>query len=169
MQAKTLIPALLALAMTSVSAFAQAQPSLIKKHNSWAAFTHNTAQGKVCYALAEPRTLEPTDRNHGKVYFFVSSRPSQNVTDEPSFIVGYPFRAESSVAIDVDGKKYVMFTNNDGAWMRNAALERELVGAMKAGREMVVSGVSARGTQTTYRFSLSGVTAAIRDAASACQ
>ena len=64
-------------------------------------------------------------------------------------------------SVDIDGQKFTMFTKKDGAWMANPAEERKLVAAMKAGREMVVSGVSARGTQTTYTYSLSGVTAAI--------
>jgi hypothetical protein len=40
---------------------------------------------------------------------------------------------------------------------------------MKAGRSMTVNGVSSRGTQTSYTFSLSGVTAAIAAADKACQ
>jgi len=168
MQARTLIPALLALAFTSVAASAQT-PALISQHNAWATYSYGGAKGKVCYALSKPTKLAPTDRNHGDVFFFVSNRPGENVDNEPSVIVGYSFREGSSVALDVDGKKFVMFTNKDGAWVRNAAEERQLVAAMKAGREMIVSGVSARGTQTTYTFSLSGVTAAIGAADTACR
>jgi hypothetical protein len=84
-------------------------------------------------------------------------------------IVGYSFKEQSSVSVDIDGNKFTMFTKNDGAWMANPTEERQLVGAMKAGRSMVVSGVSSRGTQTTYTFSLSGVTASISAADKACQ
>ena len=98
-----------------------------------------------------------------------NSNSGENVDNEPSVIVGYSFKEQSSVSVDIDGQKFTMFTKKDGAWMANPAEERKLVAAMKAGREMVVSGVSARGTQTTYTYSLSGVTAAIGSADTACR
>ncbi|WP_186387739.1 MULTISPECIES: invasion associated locus B family protein [unclassified Stappia] len=168
MQARTLFPALLALVLTGVSAHAQT-PTLVSQHNNWDAYSYGGSKGKVCYALSKPTKLSPSDRNHGDVFFFVSNRPGENVNNEPSVIVGYAFKEQSSVSVDVDGQKFTMFTKNDGAWMANATEERQLVAAMKAGRGMVVTGVSARGTQTTYDFSLSGVTAAITAADRACQ
>ncbi|WP_318245918.1 invasion associated locus B family protein [Stappia stellulata] len=168
MQARTLIPALLALVFTSAAALAQT-PALIGQHSAWATYSYGGAKGKVCYALSKPTKLAPSDRNHGDVFFFVSNRPGENVDNEPSVIVGYSFKEQSSVSVDIDGQKFTMFTKKDGAWMANPAEERKLVAAMKAGREMVVSGVSARGTQTTYTYSLSGVTAAIGSADTACR
>ncbi|MHC5655613.1 invasion associated locus B family protein [Stappia sp.] len=168
MQARTLIPALLAVALTGASAQAQT-PTLIGQNNDWDTYSYGGAKGKVCYALSKPTKLAPSDRNHGDVFFFISNRPGENVNNEPSVIVGYSFKEQSSVSVDIDGNKFTMFTKNDGAWMANPTEERQLVGAMKAGRSMVVSGVSSRGTQTTYTFSLSGVTASISAADKACQ
>ena len=168
MQARTLIPALLALVFTSAAALAQT-PALIGQHSAWATYSYGGAKGKVCYALSKPTKLAPSDRNHGDVFFFVSNRPGENVDNEPSVIVGYSFKEQSSVSVDVDGKGFTMFTKNDGAWMANPTEERQLVSAMKAGRSMTVNGVSSRGTQTSYTFSLSGVTAAITAADKACQ
>ncbi|MBN9674046.1 invasion associated locus B family protein [Roseibium aggregatum] len=168
MKAKSLVLALAGLAVSSAVAFAQT-PTLLKQHNDWAAYALSGGGGKVCYALTKPTQSLPGDRNHGDVFFFVTSRPAEGVSSEPSLLVGYPFKDKSSVTVDVDGKGFTLFTNNDGAWVENAATEAQLVAAMKAGREMTVNGQSSRGTRTTYKFSLSGVTAAIQSAANACK
>ncbi len=168
MQARTLVTAVMALAFSGAAASAQTA-SLLKEFNDWAAYSYAGSKDKVCYALSKPKQMLPTDRNHGDVFFFVSNRPSEGVSEEPSIIVGYPFKDNSSVTIDVDGKKFTLFTKGDGAWMANAAEERQLVGSMKAGSKMTVSGVSSKGTNTQYNYSLSGVTAAINAANSACK
>ena len=54
-----------------------------------------------------------------------------------------------------------MFSKADSAWMENAAEEPQLVAALRAGRSMTVSATSSRGTNTSYTYSLSGVTAAL--------
>jgi invasion protein IalB len=168
MKAKSLVLALAGLAVSTAAAFAQT-PTLLKQHTDWAAYALTGGSGKVCYALTKPTTMQPGDRNHGDVFFFVTSRPAEGVSSEPSLLVGYPFKDKSSVSVNIDGKNFTLFTNNDGAWVENAATEAQLVAAMKAGREMSVEGESSRGTRTSYKFSLSGVTAAINTAAQACR
>ncbi len=168
MHARTLVTAFLLLAGTVSGALAQS-PTLISQQQDWAAYSYAGSKGKVCYALSKPKKLEPADRNHGDVFFFVSNRPGEGVNNEPSLIVGYPFRDGSSVSVDIDGKAFTMFTKGDGAWVENAAQEASLVAAMKAGSNMTVSGTSSRGTNTRYSFSLSGVTAAIGLADKECR
>lgn len=166
--ARSLVPAVLAFALSGVAASAQT-PTLVNQFKDWATYTYGGPKGKVCYALSKPLEMKPSDRNHGDVFFFVSTRPAEGVSNEPMVMVGYSFKDGSSVEIDVDGTKFTLFTKGDGAWVENAAQEQALVGAMKAGRQMTVSGVSSRDTQTSYSYSLSGVTAAIEAAGKACQ
>lgn len=168
MHARTLATALVLLAGTASGALAQS-PTLISQQKDWAAYSYAGSKGKVCYALSKPKKLEPADRNHGDVFFFVSTRPGEGVSNEPSLIVGYPFSDGSKVNVDIDGKAFSMFTKGDGAWVENAAEENNLIAAMKAGSNMSVSGTSSRGTSTSYTFSLSGVTAAIDLASKACR
>jgi hypothetical protein len=82
------------------------------------------------------------------------------VDNEANFVAGYPFKENSSVIVDIDGRKFTMFTQGDSAWLLNDDDEPELVEAMRAGRQMTVSATSRRGNEVTYRYSLSGVTAA---------
>jgi invasion protein IalB len=54
-----------------------------------------------------------------------------------------------------------MYTQNDGAWVKNPAEETRMIEAMRKGADLVVKGVSSRGTQTTDRYSLKGVSQAL--------
>ena len=45
----------------------------------------------------------------------------------------------------------------------------KLLAAMKRGNTMIVTGTSSRGTLTTDRYSLSGITAAIEAIGKACK
>ena len=147
---------------------AQDAPTLLEQYNDWEAYRYDGGGQKTCYILSKPKTLSPSNRNHGDVFFFVTSRPAEKVFNEISVLVGYPFAPDSNVTVDVDGREFRLFTKEDGAWVESPAEEQQLFAAMKAGRAMSVKGRSARGTETTYTFSLSGVTASSNRLASEC-
>lgn len=158
-----------ALAISCVFSVVRAQ-DVLNQFNSWTAISHTNNTGNVCFATSKPNKLEPTDRKHGAVHFFVTNRPKEGVFREPSVVVGYNFKENSEVKVDVDGTVFTLFTHNDGAWLKEGGnqSESQLIEAIKAGHNMVVSGESARGTKTKYTFSLSGVTAAIKAIDQAC-
>lgn len=143
-------------------------PTLLQQYSDWEAYRYEAGGNVMCFILSKPKSLAPTDRNHGDVFFFLTSRPSEDVANEASVLVGYPFAPDSKVTVDVDGREFTMFTKDDGAWVETLADEQQLVQAMRAGSRMTVRGTSARGTNTTYTFSLSGVTAGSNRIASGC-
>jgi invasion protein IalB len=61
-----------------------------------------------------------------------------------------------------------MFTQSDGAWIKNAAEEPQLVEAMRKGADMIVKGMSTRGTHTTDTYSLKGISNALDRVAKEC-
>ena len=160
--------ALVASAVMSVAATQDASaqtPTVIKQHNAWGAYTYNDARaGKICYVLSIPTLKEPTDRNHGDVFFLVSQKPDGSTGFEPQVEVGYPLKEDTQVTVTVDGKTFELFAKGNNAWVRDVAQEPALVNAMRAGSTMKVSGQSSRGTKTSYTYSLSGVTAALKEA-----
>src|SRR5690606_4184696 len=111
---------------------------------------------------------EPSNLDHGDIFFFVSQKPGQNVAYEPQFIAGYNLQEGSKVTVTVGDRSFTMFTQGKSAWMENAAEEPQLVAAMKAGAEMKVAATSSRGNGTSYTFSLLGLTAAL-DSIKTCQ
>lgn len=143
-------------------AMAQA-PTRIKQNSAWGSYSHQGNKGKTCYILSIPSEKMPADRDHGEVFFMLAQHPGQNVTLEPQFTVGYAFQDNSKVILDIDGKKFTMFTQGNNAWMENPAEEAMVVDAMRNGRAMSLTAASRRGTQTQYTYSLSGVTASLND------
>jgi invasion protein IalB len=62
-----------------------------------------------------------------------------------------------------------MYTQNDGAWIKNAAEETRLVESMRKGADLVVKGVSARGTQSSDTYSLKGLAQALDRVGQECK
>jgi invasion protein IalB len=160
---KVLIVCSTAMVVFPGSALAQ-QPKAIKQHLAWGAYTYNDARaGKICYILSIPTAKEPKDRDHGDVFFLVSQKPDGSSKFEPQVEVGYQLKADVDVTVTIDGKSFKMFAKGNNAWMSDISQESILVDAMRNGQSMKVSGESTRGTQTTYTYSLSGVTAALKE------
>ena len=160
--------AALILILLPFSAAAQGVPTLLQQYNDWEAYRFEADGQTMCYLLSKPKQLQPANRNHGDVFFFLTSRPAENVTSEVSVLVGYPFAPDSNVEVDIDGQKFSLFTKDDGAWVETTAEEAQLLAAMRAGTSMIVRGKSARGTDTSYTFSLAGVTAGSNRIATGC-
>ena len=138
-------------------------PKAIDQFKAWGAYTYNDARaGKICYILSIPTVKGPADRDHGEVFFLVSQKPDGSAQFEPQVEVGYPLKPNADVTVTVDGKSFKMFSKGNNAWMSDVNQEPALVEAMRSGRSMRVAGVSSRGTQTSYTYSLSGVTAALK-------
>jgi len=155
-------------ASISTTAVLAQEPTRIKQFNAWGAYSYAGAAGKICYVLSIPEQKEPSDRDHGDVFFMVARHPGQQGNLEPQFKVGYPFKEDSKVTLTIDGKAFSMYTKGDSAWIEDATQEPAVVEAMRAGSSMSLAGQSRRGTQTKYSYSLSGVTASLKEIAS-CQ
>ncbi len=147
------------------------QPSLLGQFGDWGAYAGTSGGNKVCFALATPESSQtnPPNRPRDPVYLFVSTRPADNVRDEVSFMMGYPLRPGGDVTAEVDGTKFEMQASGDGAWVKNAAEEGRIVDLMRRGSELVMHGISTRGTTTTDRYSLKGVTQALDRVAQECR
>jgi invasion protein IalB len=150
---------------------AQGQPTLVGQYGNWGVYAGTSNGHKVCFALAQPQSSEtdPPNRPRDPIYLFVSTRPAEKVREEVSVIVGYPLRRGADSTAEVGGTTFELMTQDDNAWVKNAADEPRLVDAMRKGSDMVVRGVSTRGTKTTDRFSLNGVSQALDRAAQECR
>jgi len=139
------------------------QPTLLGQYGDWGAYTASPGGSKICFALAKPKSskTEPVGRSRDQSYMFVSSRPADNVKNEVSVIIGYPFKTSSDATAEVGGAKFAMYTQNDGAWIKNVAEEARMVDAMRKGADLTVKGTSGRGTQSTDQYSLKGLAQAL--------
>ena len=148
-----------------------AQPKLLGQYGIWGAYTASPAGKKVCFALAKPSASEtnPPNRPRNPVYMFISTRPTDKVSNEVSVVIGYPFKPGTEASAQVGGTNFALYTQQDGAWIKNATEEAKMVDAMRGGDNAVVKGVSAKGTQSTDTFSLKGVSQALDRATQECK
>jgi invasion protein IalB len=147
------------------------QATLLGQFGDWGAYKASPGGKTVCFALSKPTAAatEPAGRPRDASYAFVSTRPSEKVKNEVSVIVGYPQKPGIDATATVGSASYVLYTQNDGAWVKNAAEEAQLVDAMKKGADLVVKSESGRGTKTTDTYSLKGIGEALDKVAAECK
>jgi len=148
-----------------------AEPTLIGQFGTWGAYSAAPNGKKVCFALAKPSSSKtnPPNRPRDPAYAFVSTRPAEKVNNEVSVMIGYALKPGSESTVEVGGAAYAMYTQGDGLWIKNAAEEERMVEAMRKSAELVVKGVSAKGTETTDTFSLKGLAQALDKIAQDCK
>jgi invasion protein IalB len=172
MDVRILLTAGLVLAGTGAVAAAQTgAASTIGSFKQWTAYTSSESDGRMCFIAAQPtdsKYAPSKPKARDPAYFMVTIIPTKKIKNEASTIIGYAFKDGSKVTVDVEGKKFTMFTDKDNAWIENQAQEASLISAMKGAKTMIVEGVSKRGTTTTDTYSLSGLSSALDAIAKAC-
>lgn len=160
------------LMLAPLASGAQESRNRVAAHTDWSVFeAQDPAQ---CWSVSSPKeTVNTRDGRvvavrRGDILLFVSYIPGNNVAGQISFTGGYPFRDGSTVTLTVGDQTYDLFTKGEMAWAKDASADAEIVSAMKAGAEAVLTGMSSRGTQTEDTFSLFGFTAAVEEAAKRC-
>lgn len=148
-------------------AAAAQQGSAVAQFGDWGVFTSTTARGKVCYAASQPKSRAPATLQRDPAFFFLTSRPGENVRNEVSLTLGFPLRGDATVVIG--STSFVMYTQATGAWIKNAAEEGRLVQAMRAGSQLTVRSTSQRGNVTTDTYSLTGLAQALDRVAQECR
>lgn len=158
-------------AAPAAAAAGGAEPTLIGQFGTWGAYAAMPNGKKVCFALAKPSSSKtnPPNRPRDPAYAFVSTRPAEKVSNEVSVMIGYALKPGSESIVEVGGASYAMYTQGDGLWIKNAAEEERMVEAMRKSADLVVKGVSAKGTETTDTFSLKGLAQALDKIAQDCK
>lgn len=154
------------MAFSATSAISQ-EVKLLQKYTDWAAYTSGSSP-KVCFAVSQPKSSTPKNVRRGPIYFYVTHYPADTVNGEISVKMGYPFAPGGKVTVTIGNNKFELFTKDEGAFVEKTEDEAKLVDAMKAGSSMRVQGRSARGTNTSDTYSLSGSTDALERISKEC-
>lgn len=148
----------------------------VEAHKDWAVFIAGSGAKQVCWIVSQPTKSvitengKPVEARRGDIFLMVAVRPGDKVSNEVSFLAGYPFKGKSKVRVDVNGRKRAdLFTDGENAWTLSPKDDTALTAAFKAGRTAVLKGTSSKGKDTTDTFSLSGFTAALRAATNRCK
>lgn len=166
-------PALLGMFLVcaaAVPAAAQGQPQskAVAQFGDWSVYV-STASPKVCYAISQPKTRAPEGLKRDPAYFFISTRPGENVKNEVTVTVGFPLKEGSDATLTVGNATLQLYTKDQGAWVRNVADEAKLVEAMRRGKDLTVASTSLRGNVTTDKYSLVGLGQALDRVAQECK
>ncbi len=132
---------------------------LLGQFGDWGAYKANPGGKDVCFALAKPTAAvtaagRPQPRSVLRFHLDAAVREGEE-------------RGLGDRRLSAEGRhrrhrhhrgstKYAMYTQDDGAWVKNAAEEAQMVTAMRKGGELVVTSESGRGTKTTDTYSLKG-------------
>ena len=127
---------------------------MLGQYGEWGAYAATPGGKKVCFAIAKPANSEtnPPNRPRNPSYMFISSRPGEKVSNEVSIIIGYPFKSSAEASVEVGTTAFALYTQQDGAWIKNATEEARLIEAMRAGQSAVVKGTSTKGTTDDRHF-----------------
>lgn len=155
----------LSLVLSGAYAAAAAQPTRINEFDDWGVYSYASKDGTVCYALSRPKEMKPEGVDHGANFFIVSPGGDGGSAYVPEAIMGYALKPGSDINVTIGDDKYVMFTKDNAAWVQKENEEPQLVASMKGGSDMQVEATSKRGTATSYSYSLSGITAALKQVA----
>lgn len=139
------------------------EPALIGQFGTWGAYVANPGGKKVCFALAKPSSSKttPPNRPRDPAYAFISTRPAEKVANEVSIMIGYQLKPGSESSLEIGSARYAMYAQGDGLWIKNAAEEDAMVGALRKGADVTVKGVSAKGTESSDTFALKGLAQAL--------
>lgn len=141
---------------------------LIDNFGAWSAFQEDEGSNRVCYIGSTPKKQRGKYKKRGETYVLVTHRPAEKTRGVISIKAGYTYKKGSDVTVNIGSQRFSLFTDKDHGWARDAASDKKLVAAMRAGSQMIVSGISSRGTKTSDTYSLSGFTAAYNAINKAC-
>jgi Invasion associated locus B (IalB) protein len=169
--AKPAAPAAKPATQAAAKPTADDEPKLLGQYGEWGAYTAAPNGKKLCFALAKPGSSQtnPPNRPRDPAYLFISTRPGEKVKEEISLIIGYAIKPNTEVTAAVGAASFALYTQEDGAWIRNAPDEPKMIEAMRKGNDVVVKGESGKGTKTTDTFSLKGISQALDRVGQECK
>jgi hypothetical protein len=138
-----------------------ASAELLGTVGSWSAYASGEKSGRVCYLVSEPQKSDSAGISRNALMAMVTHRPTENISDVVSFIKGYQLKEGIDAVLNVDNRKFELFTRDDAAWARTAELDRTIVTAFIRGRVAVVTGTPQSGKVTSDTYSLIGFTKAL--------
>ncbi len=148
------------------AASAQAD-GLEARHRDWGVYVHTVDRDRVCYAATSARDSTPRNTDHPEVTAVVSSWRSGVGRERPQITFGFAPRPQGPTRIRVGRELWSAYTVGQDAYVDDQD-EAALVRAMRRGSVMRVETVRDDGVRVSYEFSLSGVTAALRDVGRRC-
>ena len=140
----------------------------ISKFKDWEVMVLSEDTGKVCFAQSSP-ILQAPKSNKRDARLFVTFRAGEKISNEISTTAGYEFNKNNSVTAISGKNKFKFDIKQQGfAWIADNKIENRMVGRMKKGSRIMITGYNEKGSQTIDHYSLLGFTKAYNATQEAC-
>jgi hypothetical protein len=140
----------------------------VGKAGAWGIYSTGEGRAKTCFLQAQPAERLPRGLNRDPAYAFVSMRQGEAQRSEFAVITGYPLKGGAEAQATVGTLTFAMLGKDKSAWLRNPAEEARFVAELRKATSLTVKGTSARGNETTDRYSLTGFGQALERAQKEC-
>lgn len=147
----------------------QAQAMLLETAGKWQAFSSQQGRSKVCYALSKAETRVPANLKDIEGLLFVSSRPTEGVRNEISFVMNFDLKEDVEHQAIIGSERFALVAKGQNMWLKNPAEEPRMLDALRKGAGLEVKGTSKRGNPTSDKYSLAGMNQAVKRAEDACK
>ena len=140
----------------------------VGKYKDWEVMVISEATGKVCFAQSSP-ILQAPKLNKRDAKLFIAFRPAEKIIDEVSVTAGYEFNKNNSITATSGKNKFKFDIKELGfAWIADTKVELKMIGRMKKGSRIMITGYNQKGSQTIDHYSLLGFTKAYNATKKAC-
>ena len=162
---QTIILSFLVISFTSLNA---QEIKKIGKFKDWETIVVTNETAKLCFAQSKP-VLQSPKNNAREARLFISFRPTEKITDEVSITSGYEYNIQNTI-LAKSGKNKIKFdiSKDNFAWITNNKVEKKMIGVMKKGSRIMITGYNKSGSQTIDHYSLMGFTKAYDSAKKNC-
>jgi len=162
---QTIIVLFLAISFTTLNA---QEIKKIGKFKDWETIVVTNETAKLCFAQSKP-VLQSPKNNAREARLFISFRPTEKITDEVSITSGYEYNVQNTI-LAKSGKNKIKFdiSKDNFAWITNNKEEKKMIGVMKKGSRIMITGYNKSGSQTIDHYSLMGFTKAYNSAKKNC-
>jgi hypothetical protein len=167
--AVTILPGLAQAQRASSASSGQAQALLLETAGKWQAFSSQQGRSKVCYALSKAESRLPANLKDVDGLLFVSSRPTEGVRNEISFVMNFDLKEDVEHQAIIGDERFALVAKGQNMWLKNPAEEPRMLDALRKGASLEIKGTSKRGNPTSDKYSLAGLTQTVKRAEDACK
>jgi hypothetical protein len=146
--------------------YAQSQP--LGQSGDWGIYIGAQNKELTCYVAAKPQTRAPADAQRNPAYFFISTRPAENVRQEISIHVGILVKAGNAWLI-TEHSTYELAAKESYLWVKNASENQSAIQAMTASRSITVRAISTSGKLFSDTYSANGLGTALNRSEKECR
>ncbi|MCB1743595.1 MAG: invasion associated locus B family protein [Gammaproteobacteria bacterium] len=137
----------------------------------WSAVKYSDRGELTCMLFSQPKQMDGKDAGVTNAFVFVTYRYKDGALGEGRVSVqtAYSIKDQTQLQVVIDKDKLALTTSESTAWTTDAKEDAALIGAMRAGHDMMVVATDQKGQQHEDVYSLLGFTAAGKALESACK